>query len=85
MPAKPENVEPPKHDKETTGSDSGSDDEAPGLETELTEDQRRVAAAAGLVGDAADKQAKQSRSEKKVSRTNSKIRLSLERLAFEAK
>ena len=53
-------------------SDSGSDDEAPGLETELTEDQRRVAAAAGLAGDAVDKQAKQSRSEKKVSRTTRK-------------
>ena len=47
-------------------SDSGSDDEAPGLEAELTEDQRRVAAAAGLAEDAVDKQAKQSRSEKKV-------------------
>ncbi|PAV63187.1 hypothetical protein WR25_06864 [Diploscapter pachys] len=75
MPAKPENVEPPKHDKETTGSDSGSDDEAPGLETELTEDQRRVAAAAGLAGDAVDKQAKQSRSEKKARKLFSKLGL----------
>ncbi|PAV80407.1 hypothetical protein WR25_23578 [Diploscapter pachys] len=76
MPAKPGTREPPKHDdKETTGSDSGSDDEAPGLETELTEEQRRVAAAAGLVGDAADKQAKQSRSEKKARKLFSKLGL----------
>uniref|UniRef100_A0A1I7XFG1 HECT-type E3 ubiquitin transferase n=1 Tax=Heterorhabditis bacteriophora TaxID=37862 RepID=A0A1I7XFG1_HETBA len=45
------------------GSDD-SDDEAPGLEGELTEEQKRVAEAAGL-GDQVDKQAKQSRSEKK--------------------
>ncbi|EYB88429.1 hypothetical protein Y032_0247g56 [Ancylostoma ceylanicum] len=46
------------------GSDD-SDDDAPGLDGELTEEQKKVAEAAGL-GDQMDKQVKQSRSEKKV-------------------
>ncbi|EFP01038.1 hypothetical protein GCK72_001360 [Caenorhabditis remanei] len=53
-------------------SDNDSDNEA--LEHELTEEQRRVAEAAGL-GDHIDKQAKQSRSEKKARKLFSKLGL----------
>ncbi|CAO4359962.1 unnamed protein product [Caenorhabditis nigoni] len=53
-------------------SDADSDNEA--IEHELTEEQRRVAEAAGL-GDHIDKQAKQSRSEKKARKLFSKLGL----------
>ncbi|CAP25692.1 Protein CBG05114 [Caenorhabditis briggsae] len=53
-------------------SDADSDNEA--IEHQLTEEQRRVAEAAGL-GDHIDKQAKQSRSEKKARKLFSKLGL----------
>ncbi|XGW19852.1 hypothetical protein V3C99_003578 [Haemonchus contortus] len=55
------------------GSDD-SDDDAPGLDGELTEEQKKVAEAAGL-GDQMDKQVKQSRSEKKARKLFSKLGL----------
>ncbi|KAE9420528.1 hypothetical protein Angca_003003 [Angiostrongylus cantonensis] len=55
------------------GSDD-SDDDTPGLEGELTEEQKKVAEAAGL-GDQMDKQVKQSRSEKKARKLFSKLGL----------
>lgn len=56
---------PEEHIEKVEDGSSDSEDDAPGLEGELTEEQKRVAEAAGL-GDQVDKAAKQSRSEKKV-------------------
>ncbi|CAL2030157.1 hypothetical protein CAEBREN_11438 [Caenorhabditis brenneri] len=54
--------------------DNSDDSDNEALEQELTEEQRRVAEAAGL-GDHIDKQAKQSRSEKKARKLFSKLGL----------
>uniref|UniRef100_A0A8R1DNM4 NAC-A/B domain-containing protein n=1 Tax=Caenorhabditis japonica TaxID=281687 RepID=A0A8R1DNM4_CAEJA len=63
-----------KEVKEPTIVDGSDDSDTEAVEQELTEEQRRVAEAAGL-GEHLDKQAKQSRSEKKARKLFSKLGL----------
>lgn len=69
---KSDNEEP----KKTTTDDGSSSDEAPELEEgEVTEEQKKVAEAAGIGEQVTDKGAKQSRSEKKARKLFSKLGL----------
>ncbi|KAI6219536.1 Transcription factor BTF3 [Aphelenchoides fujianensis] len=69
------NTQKPEEEKKTSDSSSDEDD-APGLEEGgLTEDQAKVAEAAGLSEQVSDKGAKQSRSEKKARKLFSKLGL----------
>ncbi|KAI6217279.1 hypothetical protein M3Y95_01224700 [Aphelenchoides besseyi] len=61
--------------KHSSDGSSSDEDDAPGLEGGLTEDQAKVAEAAGLSEQVTDKGAKQSRSEKKARKLFSKLGL----------